>query len=70
MESNVYVIVKVTNVVHGPGDYEAENVLAYSGWDTATYHPAFTTLSAANRYLDGVKYRSGLRVEKLELRDE
>lgn len=69
MEPEVWVIVRYTGVVHGHGDNRDEPVLAYKEYDVDDSHPAFMSKKAANRYLKGLE-AYGLRVKKLELREE
>ena len=66
--TEVWVIVRDTNVVHGHGDSQVEPVLAYHGWDVEASHPAFTSEMAANLYLGELPF--GLRAKRLELREE
>ena len=50
--SEIWVIVRDTNVVHGHGDNSDEMVLAYKGYDSKAVFPAFTSKENAQTFMD------------------
>lgn len=64
--TEVWVIVRDTNVVHGHGDSSSEMVLAYRGYDPTAVFPSFPSEAAAITYIM-VCGIVGFRPQKLEL---
>ena len=71
MEPEVWVIVTNSSYVSGHGETTNEKALAYPGYDENALYPAFTSKHAAKSFISNLPFKGmGLRVQRLELREE